>query len=61
VLSQLRKDLGQVGDQISGLSRLYDDVVDYASMMHPIGSPKTRHMHCWNVSPAFLRPKGIIL
>jgi hypothetical protein len=30
-------------------------------MMCPISSPKTRRMHRWNVAPAFLRPKGIVL
>jgi hypothetical protein len=33
----------------------------YASMMHPMSSPKTRHIHLWNVVPAFLSSKGIIL
>jgi hypothetical protein len=32
----------------------------YASMMWPISFPKTRHMHCWKVAPAFLSPKGIV-
>jgi hypothetical protein len=32
----------------------------YASMMRPINSPKTRHMHRWKVAPAFLSPKGIV-
>jgi hypothetical protein len=32
----------------------------YASMMRPINSPKTRHMHRWKVAPTFLSPKGIV-
>jgi hypothetical protein len=32
----------------------------YASMMRPINSSKTRHMHRWKVAPTFLSPKGII-
>jgi hypothetical protein len=32
----------------------------YASMMHPINSPKTHRMHRWKVAPAFCRPKGIV-
>jgi hypothetical protein len=32
----------------------------YASMMRPINSPKTCHMHRWKVAPAFLSPKGIV-
>jgi hypothetical protein len=32
----------------------------YASMMHPINSLKTCHMHRWKVAPAFLSPKGIV-
>jgi hypothetical protein len=30
-------------------------------MMCPISSPKTCRMHLWNVAPAFLSPKGIVL
>jgi hypothetical protein len=32
----------------------------YASMMRPINSRKTSHMHCWKVASAFLSSKGII-
>jgi hypothetical protein len=33
----------------------------YALMMRPINYPKTRRMCRWNVVPAFLSPKGIVL
>jgi hypothetical protein len=33
----------------------------YTSMMLPINSPNTRHMHRWKVAPGFLSPKGIVL
>jgi hypothetical protein len=33
----------------------------YASMMCPLSSPKTCHMHRWNVAPTFLSQKNIVL
>jgi hypothetical protein len=32
----------------------------YASMVHPIRSPKTLSMHRWYMAPVFLRPNGMI-
>jgi sirohydrochlorin ferrochelatase len=33
----------------------------YALMMRPMSSPNMHRMHLWNVAPAFLSPKGIVL
>jgi hypothetical protein len=61
VLSQLRKDLGEVGNQISGLPRFDHNVIDICRDNASYQFPENMSYASLERGARVLSPKGIVL